>query len=469
MIKKYPFLLEVPFFYLGLFALNQVFFHDRPGFVGVEPHPFWMGIILFSIRYGINVGFFTGLTSSVVYMASIWSSEVDRYLFEDMSFFVLPGLFIILGAMIGMGAGKRQKLINYLKQEQSDFTREIKKNRDDIKALGQINQVLEKRIVTKMSTLVTLYEGARRMELMQMETLAKAILDFVAKTLDVEEAALYLRAPGGWKLAESYHWKEFKKHPVEIKFNEGLTGFAGAKSKVVSIRDFVGSNADAQSIPKLLGDSFLSGPVLRGPKGEVWGVISIQAISFFQLNSSTTNLFTFLLDWASRSVGKALQYEELKSNDHHDEKYPVFSYRYFLTRAGEELDRSKTYYLPLSLGMVQVDTSGFDAEAKQKLLLAVALVVKSVLRTIDIVASTTREDFQFIFLLSTTSQSQAGEIKAKLLEKIRLLQGDISPQVRIDIGISSFTPKTRDLEILIEEAMGKVHESTDQKNTATLA
>ncbi|MDZ4224601.1 MAG: GAF domain-containing protein, partial [bacterium] len=343
MLKRFSYLYEAPLFFLLLFGVNRVFFPQLPGFVGMDPHPYWIGILLFGFRYGVPAGLLAGVLASALYFYFAWNF-LERYLFEDISFYLLPSFFILVGVLVGVGVRHYRETLDRLTRDKEELTRVEKALRDEIKTLKEINIGLEKRIATRMTTLVTLYEGARRLETIQLEDLYPAILEFITKTLDVEKSSLYLKVEGCFVLKKSIGWQDYERRPAEIPMNEGIIGIAGASKKVTSIRDFL--QGPSASAPSLLGDAMLAGPLRDGENGEVVGVLSIQEMSFLSFNSATLNLFAFLLQWASRSIGRANYISRLKEQEIVDPEYHVYSKNYFFSRASQELIRSKTYYLP---------------------------------------------------------------------------------------------------------------------------
>ncbi|MDO8527783.1 MAG: hypothetical protein Q7T03_08870 [Deltaproteobacteria bacterium] len=453
MLKKYPYVYEIPLLYLLLYAINRILIPEYIGFVGIDPHPYWIGILLFGFRYGIIAGIATGLISAILYLSLSWF-YIERYLFEDISFYMLPGFFILVGVLIGVGVERNRRILATQEVEKEIFLKNEKALKEEIKTLGEINQGLEKRIVTRMATLVTLYEGARRMETVQVEQLYRSILEFVAKTLDAGEAAVYLKTPEGWQLKEKYGWKDYEKRPEKFKPDEGITGMAGASGKVVSVRDFIHQGKEGPIAPELLGDCLVAGPLRKGEQGEVLAVLSIQNIPFLNFNSATINLFGFLLQWASRALERAFFVQELRAQEIIDPEYQVYSWPYFLGRGSQEFVRSQTYYLPLSVGLFCVEgEAALVASKRVEIFTTVAELLKACCREMDVIAKSPEEGIPFAVLWMTASKAQAGEIRSKIqthFEKLKL-------PVKLQIGVASFSPQSKDFDNMLQEAREDLH------------
>ncbi|MBI2083804.1 MAG: hypothetical protein HYT76_09620 [Deltaproteobacteria bacterium] len=445
-MKRYSYFFEIPIFYLILVLINLVFFPHLPGYIDVDPHPYWLGILLFGFRYGISASLSVGILSAILY-CGFGFFYIERYLLEDDSFYLLPACFILLGLFIGVVTDQSRKLISKLGGEKESLLKTIISLKEENKLLEEINQQFEKKIVTKMSTLVTLYEGARRLESLKKDELYHAILDFISKTLDVEEISLYLKSPEGWRLEKSLGWKEYQKRPALLKLNEGITGLAGSKNQIVTIRDFV--SGQKKETPTLLGDALAAGPLREGEQGEVIGVISIQKMPLTSFNSASMNLFSFLLNWASRATGRARFIQELQESEILDPELQIYSYRYFESRLKQEFARSKTYALPLSVGLVQAKTeTSLTSSKRLALWTALSQLLKESVREMDVVSHFEGTDIPFALILVTGSRKQTEEIREKILKGFDRLQLPVT----LHLGFSSYLPAMNEMNELIQKA-----------------
>lgn len=451
-MKKFSFIYEIPLFYLIIFSLNQLFIPDAPAFVGIYnfpfPHPFWVGIFIFSIRYGILGGLSSGIFSGGSYLAITFYLG-DLYLFEELAFFTLPIFFVIGGSILG-------SIIQSFKKEKKEMFKvkralldKIEVKKDEVEVLKEIKGHLEKRISTKMSTLITLYEGARKLESIQVSELYDSILSFVEKTLGAEEVGLYLKTKNGWELISSKGWASENSWKRKYNFNEGLVGIAGSKNKIVSVRDFISGflKEDFHSMNSI-NDCIVAGPIRGKEQDEVIAVVAIQSIPFLKFTSATINLFNFLLGWFSRSLVRAEYIHTLKSHEILDPDFDVYSFEYFLKRFNQELSRSKTYYLPLSLLMVKVEGfDGFQKDKRHSIQILISEILKKNCRDMDVISSFNEKDIPFSALLITANDKKADLIKNAILEELNAIH--VLSRINIKIGVSSFSPQNNSYESML--------------------
>ena len=321
-----------------------------------------------------------------------------------------------------------------------------------------INSALEKRIITKTATLITLYEGARKLESIDIEEIYSAILDFFTKTLNLEQAAIYKRSEQGWHLTKQHGWPENTSWPHDYPFGTGrLVAMVGASKKIMSIRDIITTSPQDTALKKQLSElnlqneCLMAGPLRNGENGEVEAVFAIQAMKLLDLNSATINLFTFLLSWANRAIARAHYFMQLEDQEIIDPRYNVYSYRYFEARLQQEFLRAKTYYLPLSLMLIHVPGLGeMNAEKHKVLLTSISQVLKNHCRGTDIISLYHENDIPFACLLTTTAQSKAEELKSTILNNFNEL--GLSDHAKLIVGTSHFTPAVNSLQNIIELA-----------------
>lgn len=447
-MKRLNYIYEIPIFYLLLHVINRLFAPTLPAFIGVEPHPYWLGIFLFGFRYGMGAGLFSGIVSSLIYLTFAWR-YLDRYVFEDLSFYSLPVFFIVIGLLIGLGIRWYRNTISDLRSEKENLLGNLHSLKEEVKTVMDVNRELEKRVVTRMTTLSTLYEGARRLDSDNMEDLYPSLLDFVVKTLDVEEAAIYHKTEQGWEVSETYGWDKKSQHPKKLGMMDGITGMAGSRNRIMSVRDFLAPYKTSLDLREAPTDALLSGPLRRGVQGETLAVLSVQKMPLFSFNSAALNLFSFLLEWASRSIERTLYIAELKSQKTIDPELEVYSYHHFRTRAEEEIIRSKIYNLPLSVGLVGIDgLDSLPASQRSNTLLVIGQLLRLSSREIDVVARYPERKIPFAALWMMMNQQQAQDLKKRIMDNFSKLCLDID----LHLGISSLGSEQKDFGTLMMEA-----------------
>src|SRR5206468_607573 len=120
-----------------------------------------------------------------------------------------------------------------------------------------------------------------------------------------------------------------------IEGSQGLVGRAGAEGRVISLKDWFGTDFAKAWEGRGQVDAVMAGPLRRGG-GEVMGVFSVQDLPFLAFNSANLNLMMLLLDWASQAIEKSFYFEELRSKSIMDEVLNVYNEKYFEDRSEQE-------------------------------------------------------------------------------------------------------------------------------------
>jgi GGDEF domain-containing protein len=448
-MKTYAVLYEVPLLYALLYAFNQLFYPGLPGFIDITPHPFWGVILLFALRYGTNAGFYSGVCGAALFFACTWF-EGERFLFDDTFFFFEPFLFIIIGTLCGYAVQCYKNQITFLTQETTGLRDREQKLIEEHKFQQSIISELEKRIVTRINTLIHLYEGARKLESSLSREVYKAALGFTVKILEAQAGAIYLLEQGKLIVKETVGWETDNHWPREILPGEGLAGKAFASGKLTTIRDVLGTEkAEAEA------DCLIAGVLKRGEAGEPIGVLCIQRLPFLQFNNANINVFSFLTQWANRSIGRSAYIENLKTNEIIDPELGLFSHRYLELRAEEEFSKSKTYYLPMSLALIGLThANGLPFELTHTALIAISQLLRETCGPIHVVARFPTPHIPFAILMTTTSEKQALELKKQLI----LGMQNLAIGLQLQVGTASFEPRHKNVGELFLEAKAALND-----------
>lgn len=385
MKRSRAFWYEAPIFIAAVWGIGRMVWPLAPAFLGVEPHPFWIAIVVVGVRYGILAGAYTGICAALCYIVAIFFS-VERYQLEDSAFYVLPGVFLIGGLGLGFATERLRVLLAVKQIQHHHDAQRIDELREALHTEQDIVRGLEQRIVSKMATLVTLYEGARTLETVELDALYPAITQFLAHALEADEVALYLKVDGGWKLCSSVGWPEYAQRPTTLEPRQGIVGLAGSENRVLSVRDLL-ANAETGQWPTLLGDAIFAGPIRCGESGDVVGVVGIQRMPLLQFHGATVNLFTFLLTWASRAVERATYVGRLRASEVIDPTLGIYTARYFERRVQQEFARAQQFRAPLFLCTARLlDTASLPSTTRERAERLLVATLKYSLDDLDVVA-----------------------------------------------------------------------------------
>ncbi|MBI3298165.1 MAG: hypothetical protein HYZ75_08380 [Elusimicrobia bacterium] len=444
-------LYEAPVFYAALVALQHLAFSDYPYWHGVQPSPYWAGILLFGLRYGMLSGLVSGAASAAL---SAWGVHLagEGYVFGDADYYVAPGLFVIIGAAVGGAADGYMLRIADQANRLDDAKDRARGLQEQVLSQQKAMRAVEQQVVSQMSSVVTLYHGSRRLGTLQRADLYEAVLDFFTRALQAAKTALYVPEDGRWVLKGSRGWTDKDTYPKTIELGQGIVGRAGSEKRPASLRDWlVGSFETGAELPDKT-DAIMAAPLL-GPDGEPAAVFAVQAMPFLRFNSASLNLLTLLADWGSEAYAKCLSIEELKSRSLLDEEYGVHSAGYFTSRVLQEFQRSRRYALPFSVILARpADLETLPADRRVHYLQALCRILRESVREVDVVARTPFDDAPFGAIVITATREVAQEVRLRMAgacARAGLPEG-------LRLGVGAFAHTMKEPEELIAQARDEI-------------
>lgn len=162
---------------------------------------------------------------------------------------------------------------------------------------------------------------------------------------------------------------------------------------------------------------------------------------------------------------RAILYHKVQELAITDSLTGVFSRRYYLERANEEIARSKKFKYNFSLLMADIDhfksyNDRYGHLVGDAILKEVAKVIRENVRQIDLVGRYGGEEFSFIF--TETDKEEAGFAAERIrqaIEEKTLRPYDEDLKVTISIGIAGFPRDGKDIKSLIDKADAALYQA----------
>lgn len=435
---------EAPVFYALLMVLQRAAFPDDPAFRSVDPSPFWLGLLLFGLRYGLSAGFYAGALSAGLYC---WGFKLagESFRFSDADFFARPGLFLLFGAAVGGAADSFRHRIADLRDRIAELEAREQGLTEQVLSQQKAMRTIEQQVVSQMSSVVTLYHGSRRLGALDREQLFEAVLDFFTKALQANKTALYVPKDGRWVLAGRRGWGDQERYPTEVDAPHGLVGKAAATKKTASLRDWLVGSFETGSEAPADADAIMAAPLLD-PDGEPAAVFAVQAMPFLRFNSASLNLLTLLADWGSEAYAKCLHVSELRARSVRDEDFGVDSAGTLADRVRQEFKRSVRHALPFSVLLVSPAPLADALPGKHNAHLhALCRLLRETIREEDVLSRIDDPQAFFAVILQTTARERASEIRGRIVAALERL--GFPPGTRVGVGSYAHT-MTRPEEVL---------------------
>ncbi|MBF0499006.1 MAG: diguanylate cyclase [Candidatus Riflebacteria bacterium] len=423
---------------LGLVALaNWWLFPGNPAFKGLPFTLLMIPIILIASRYGTLPSTFVGTLCSGYYFFQISLENFSRgklfVTFDDkvtICFFMATAIF--LGHMFEVWQTRTGKL-----QKEYLF---VKKQFENLKlhnrSLEGANQKLEKRIVSRYTTLNSLYEMAQYLESLSEPQLFRGILELVKRFLQADRICLYIvEETGDIKLGETLGYSDAEKEKMARRIPGNSLIHAGFDTdRVLTFRD----GFEDQPGKKDGTGTLIVAPIRFLNSTKTIGVIAVDNLPFLAINAVNIRVLGMIADWAARALEKTKTFSALSSRmPLFDKVGGVYSQSYFEIRLSQEMSRAIRHRLPLTLLMIGLDgLEKTTPEKREETLAEVGNVLSRSLRDLDIPCRYHLPDI-FALILPLTDSAGAKIFVGRLRTKLDIYASTLSSELPLRLKLAA--------------------------------
>lgn len=400
--------------FLGIASLvNLYLFPNHYGFLNVSPHPFWLVVIMMSIRYGFREGVVcAGLTATVHGLFVILPEQGEYYfmtinLFSD---FREPLLYLVVGGVV---SGYTEHLLRRtevvrarLRERQSELTESRARHRAAQEAL----QKLELRIAGQFNSMVDLFASLSETRRMRPEQIKTNLLEVLGTYLQVSDAV----------------YCDIERNVPQVRHRFGESDRPSTPpDKDLVVEEVlqtgkvahVGLFARSEDLARYEGSSLLAGPVIS-ESGVVLGIVCIHKMPFLEYNPHSFKLFETILGWWGSVLEERLQMEEMQEKRVFNEELELYNFSYFWGRIFEEFRRSSRFSLPLSFSLIRIGRFTEVPEHRRKdLVRSLAQMIATDLSELEMASAYKTDDtiaLTFPFLLAPDATERVDKISANI-------------------------------------------------------
>ncbi len=301
-------ILEIVLF-LILAVLVDEFWGNGNRFWSVNPHPFWIIVILICVQYGIKEGFLAvSLSTIVLLFNNMPEKDLGQYGFEYIFYVSREPISWTIGAFIVGGLRQRHihrynKLIDgYSKAEESEKL--IVQKYIELK---RIKESIEKRLTGQPITIMDVYETAKALTVFEPDDVIKQTGKVLSQLLSPEHYSVFLIENNELKLNVN-NWPEDVSYKSSFTNDDKFFQTVMIAGKIISVFD--------QNERVILGnEGLLCGSFSDPDTGQIFGIIKIEKIKFKHMNSEAKERFKIICEWIGYIYAKALVFKAVTKND----------------------------------------------------------------------------------------------------------------------------------------------------------
>lgn len=406
--------LEIVMF-LMIMLLCSLFFGDGNRFWNVEPHPFWVIVVLVAVQYGTSEGVLAAILSSVVLLLGnmpehVLNQDMYAYLYEV---FHLPVLWMMSAVVVGELRRRHVRERDYLRRELTEA-----KNREMVIAesyskVKTLKERLELKIASQLRASVHTYRAARAIEKTHPTDVLHGVEELVRSVMNPEKFSVYLLGNGSLNSTITYGWKEGDNFQQQFTSTDSLYKEVVGSQHVLCI-----ANRDHQRI--LNDQGILAGPLVDTETGEISGMLKIEKTGFMDLNLSTIETFHAICEWVGMALVNAHKYQDAKQGSMVNPDHNMMTYGYFRRYTDYISALGKRVGFAVNMIVVQlVNAEKLSSEQRVKAARTISEAVKVALRNVDMAFDYQKDGAEFSIVLPATNRAGAKIVLTKLEESIR--------------------------------------------------
>jgi hypothetical protein len=400
--------IEIAVFFV--IALIIDFFWQGNRFADVNPHPFFIIVVMIATQYGSSEGLLAATIATLALLVgNLPAKTLDM---TDYDFLLamtkLPILWFVSALLLGELRLRQIRERDTLRE----FYEKAKEREEFIsqsfRQLEKVKNNLEVQMASQMKSGLSLYSAANKLEKLEPRDVVMAVGEFVQAIMNAEKFSLYLLNNNKLEVVISQNWEDDDLYQPVINNSNPLF------EAVVSRREFLTVINDEQR--DILGhEGLIAGPVLNKDTGEVIGMLKVEKCHFLDINLTTVETFRMLCEWIGATYTNARRYQDAKKESLINPSLQLLS-QSFLRRQSDFLSAlGKRAGFDVSMLLVRLENPDeLDREAQQAAAVALSEAVRSNLRAVDQAFEYNDNHWNFAVLLPYTPAQNAHMVVDKI-------------------------------------------------------
>lgn len=418
-------LIELGLFFLIMMGID-ILFLDGSRYAAINPHPFWIAVLLLSSQYGTAEGLLAAVVSSLcLWVGNLPDQTIDQDRYEYL-FHIARNPLMWLAAAVIMGELRNKHI-----RERTNLVDSLEKSRvretdiaDSYNKLRGLKEGLELRIAGQFKSTVAAYRAAKSMERLHAVDVMHGVEQLVRAVMNPSKFSIFMLRNDKLELTVNSGWKEDESLYMTFESSSDIYQNIVGRQTVLCV-----SNNDHERV--LAGQGLLAGPLLNPETNEVVGMLKIEDMNFLDLNLSGVETFGALCQWIGMAFGNAQQFEKAKSNSVINPEHNLYSFNYFRRHTDYITSLAKRIGFDVTMLMVKnTNAATFSNDIRRHLATMLGDAVKGTLRGVDLAFDYQTGGEEYAIVLPSTSMEGARVVMEKIQSSVNqnLVSRDIQAQ-----------------------------------------
>ena len=396
-----------------LVALDQLF-GAGDMFWDVNPHPFWIVVILVAAQYGANEALLAAFASTIVYLLGDWPAKPEGGDMFGYYYGVLinPILWFAFGLAAGVFTERHLRKVYRLEQELTESRDREQTITESYSFVRRRKEELETQIAGRLTSAVQSYQAAKAIETLNPKEVLRGVEDLVSAILAPQKFSVYTLQGNrlvanvlhGWNQSDNFIQEYDSYHPIY-------------QAVISSNATLCVVNHDQELILDRQG--VLAGAIIDPVSKRTLGMLKVEQMDFINLSLNTVETFRALCELIGTSLTNAENYQTVKDESVINPEHNLMTYNFFKRQSDYLSSLAKRVGFDLSMIVVRM-TNPAKLNDSDRMAVARQLSesVKSALRTIDLAFEYQSQGEEYSILLPATSKQGANVVRDKIAKDL---------------------------------------------------
>jgi hypothetical protein len=380
-------------------------------FMTVEPHPFWVIVLLMAVQYGTTEALLATAASTTALLAwnlpgQAFDQNVHQY---ALQVFFRPLLWMVASVVIGELRARHRLQQEHTSMRLRDAERQVALLSTSHADLTAAKARLETRLAGQLRTAAGVLEAARPLETLDPGRVLAGAGDLVRTALHAKAFSLYLLQGDALVLAAA------EGSSAARTFAPRFTSSTALFQEIVGAQRFV-SAATPAGERLLEGEGLMAGPLIDPSTGTLFGMLKIEELRFLDFNLGSLQTFKAVAAWIAAAYGSAVAH---KRSQIEDDATRLYGAGYLDRQTGYLTGVARRFGFDLTLLTFRIQSDDLNEQARQALPAILGDVSRQVLRGTDLVFGEPSHGTEFSVLLPGATAESALLVAEKLAAALR--------------------------------------------------
>lgn len=397
---------------IGLVVLTLIdaFALSGDRFWDVNPHPFWIVVLIIAAQYGTAEGIVAAIAATLFYLVGNIPAQSEGMSHYDWLFSISinPILWLVGGWILGELRQRHIRERNLLAREVEESHQREELISTSYNFVKHRKESLEVQVSGQLLSSIDAYRAAKAVETLDPKSVMQGVERLVKSVLGPQKFSLAILHDNKLSTTIIHGWAPSDKFAQEIdSYSPLFQAVVGQRELLVVANEQHEISLDNQGI--------MAGPILDPSTDRVIGMLKIEQLDFTSLSLNTVETFRALTDWVGTALVNARNYQSVKAEAIINPERNLLSYNYFKRQSDYMRTLAKRVGFDLSMVVIKLnDAKNLSDAERVTVARQIAESVKTVLRSVDLAFDYQTDGEEYSILLPATAQAGASIVRDKI-------------------------------------------------------